>query len=115
MVVASHLLGVAMRTLLHLPQRRGLLHTDQHLSLLFNIVHGSYAPAFSQRQNLMKHFLGNHDSRDQIKSFYPLQTSRNRKTNLNEIPMDADLFGTTLYIREKLRCPKGGVYSLGKL
>jgi len=37
------------------------------------------------------------------------------KTNLNESPMDADLFGTTLYIREKPKCPKGGVYSLGKL
>ena len=37
------------------------------------------------------------------------------KTNLNESPMDAALFGATLYIREKPKCPEGGIYSLGKL
>ncbi|MBN2506515.1 MAG: prepilin-type N-terminal cleavage/methylation domain-containing protein [Verrucomicrobia bacterium] len=34
-----------------------------------------------------------------------------KKTNL-DTPTDADLFGATLYIREKPQCPGGGTYSL---
>ena len=37
----------------------------------------------------------------------------NRKTT-NDIPTDADLFGPESYIRDKPRCPAGGVYTLGK-
>jgi len=35
------------------------------------------------------------------------------KTNRDDIPTDSDLFGMTLYLRDKPRCPHGGHYSLG--
>jgi hypothetical protein len=33
----------------------------------------------------------------------------------NDIPTDADLFGEESYIRERLRCPSGGTYVLGRV
>jgi hypothetical protein len=33
----------------------------------------------------------------------------------NDIPTDSDIFGTNRYIAKKLRCPSGGVYTLGSL
>jgi hypothetical protein len=39
----------------------------------------------------------------------------NGKTNLNEIPGDSDLFGTSLYIREKPSCPHSGMYTIGNI
>jgi hypothetical protein len=36
----------------------------------------------------------------------------NHKTT-NAVPTDADLFGPTLYIREKSPCPGNGTYTLG--
>ena len=38
----------------------------------------------------------------------------NNKTN-SAVPTDADLFGATLYIREKPACPDGGTYTLGSV
>ncbi|HUR47368.1 MAG TPA: prepilin-type N-terminal cleavage/methylation domain-containing protein [Candidatus Saccharimonadales bacterium] len=34
------------------------------------------------------------------------------KKNAGDIPGDADLFGATLYIKDKPTCPGGGTYSL---
>ena len=36
----------------------------------------------------------------------------NKKVNA-DVPVDADLFGPTLYIRDKPGCPASGVYTLG--
>ena len=36
----------------------------------------------------------------------------NKKVN-TDVPVDADLFGATLYIRDKPGCPASGVYTLG--
>lgn len=33
----------------------------------------------------------------------------------NDIPLDADLFGTNAYIRFKPVCPEGGTYRLGRV
>jgi hypothetical protein len=38
----------------------------------------------------------------------------NRKST-NDIPADSDLFGETLYIREKPACPSGGTYTIGRV
>ena len=35
-----------------------------------------------------------------------------QKKTLTDIPVDSDLFGSTLYIRQKPECPAGGTYSL---
>jgi hypothetical protein len=39
---------------------------------------------------------------------------KSRRTT-NDVPTDSDLFGPDSYIREKPRCPEGGVYTLGKV
>jgi prepilin-type N-terminal cleavage/methylation domain-containing protein len=36
-----------------------------------------------------------------------------QKKNNSDTPSDADLFGATLYIRDKPGCPGGGTYTLG--
>jgi hypothetical protein len=41
--------------------------------------------------------------------------SESRKTNLNEIPTDSEIFGVTNYIRDKPICPDGGSYTMGPL
>src|SRR5450759_5991815 len=60
MVVSTHRLGITMRTSLSGPQRRRVLHSDQHFAFLRNVVHSAHTPGIPQRQYLMKHFLGNH-------------------------------------------------------
>src|SRR3954469_23602853 len=35
-----------------------------------------------------------------------------QKKNNSDTPQDSDLFGTTLYIRDKPECPGGGSYTL---
>src|ERR1700704_5151642 len=36
-----------------------------------------------------------------------------QKKNATDTPSDTDLFGATLYIRDKPECPGGGTYTLG--
>jgi hypothetical protein len=49
-----------MRTFFRPPQRRRLLDADQDFAFFFNILQLLNPPAFTQRQNRMKHFLWNH-------------------------------------------------------
>jgi hypothetical protein len=45
---------------------------------------------------------------DGVKSTWALEN----KKSTNDVPTDSDLFGPTLYIREKPTCPSGGSYNL---
>ncbi len=56
-VVAAHRWGVAVRTRLRLPPRRGFPHPNQPFAFLLHVIHLLNPPAFARRQNLMKHFL----------------------------------------------------------
>jgi hypothetical protein len=45
---------------------------------------------------------------DGAKSTWALENHK----QTNDIPADSDLFGITLYIREKPSCPQGGTYTI---
>ena len=61
--------------------------------------------------------LSRHRCRDQLKSIEGAMRTwmlEKRKTT-NDVPADSDLFGATLYVREKPECPNGGTYTIGKV
>jgi hypothetical protein len=80
-VVAGHRRRFTMRALLASPQLRRVLDTDHNLALLLHVVHRLHSPGIAQHQKLLKQFFGYHCSpySTRFPSYYPLQTSRNRK------------------------------------
>ena len=61
-----------------------------------------------RRRSFVNACIGNLKTIDGAKATWALE---NKKKN-SDIPTDAELFGPTLYLREKPVCPAGGIYMI---
>src|SRR3989454_3692501 len=80
-VIATDGFGVAVRTRLAGPQRRSLLDTNKHLVFLLHVIDLLNSPGIAQHQNLLKHFLWNHNRIGSLPASDPFTHYKRRGTS----------------------------------
>src|SRR5207245_3751538 len=92
-VIAADGFGVAVRTRLAGPQRRSLLDTNKHLVFLLHVIDLLNSPGIAQHQNLLKHFLWNHNRIGSLPASDPFTHYKRRGTRFvcTRTPSDESL------------------------